>query len=181
MSGAAYAWYKWLMKGDLVYTWEAFLNALLFQFGTTLYEDPRAALKELKQTSTVAEYQARFEELSTKVTAGLPETWFISFFIADLKDYLRCELLLAQPQSYFHAVSLAKLHEQKHTHMQKSFTFSKPSFSNTTTAPPKSPQASSSTLSNIPSQPFPPPFPQTLSQQPLFLQHLPNPPHSTRN
>lgn len=67
-----------MMKGDFVYTWEAFLNALLLRFGTTLYEDPRVALKELKQ--------GPFEELSTKVT-GLPETWLTSFFIAGLKDH----------------------------------------------------------------------------------------------
>lgn len=60
----------------------------------------------------MADYQTKFEEISTKVT-GLSEQWLISFFVARLQEHLKCELLLAQPTSYYHAVSLDKLHEQK--------------------------------------------------------------------
>lgn len=56
---------------------------LQLRFGTSLYDDLKAALKELKQTNTVSEYQAKFEKISTKVT-GLSEFWLISFFIAEL-------------------------------------------------------------------------------------------------
>lgn len=83
IEGPAYAWYKWMMKNSLVQTWLAFLNALLLRFGTSLYDDPKAALKELKQTNSVSEYQNQFEEISTRVT-GLSEQWLVSFFIAGL-------------------------------------------------------------------------------------------------
>lgn len=86
-------------------TWPDFLNALILRFGTSLYDDPKAALKELKQTSTVTEYQTQFEELSTKVT-GLSEQWLISFFVAGLHDQLKCTLLLAQPATYYQTVLL---------------------------------------------------------------------------
>ena len=36
-----------------------------------------------------------------------------------LQDYLKCELMLAKPDSYVTAVSLAKLHEQKHAAIQQ--------------------------------------------------------------
>lgn len=71
----------------------------------SFYDDPKAALKELKQTSTVAEYQSMFEGISTKVT-GLSEQWLISFFTVGLQKQLKCELLLAQPETYYQAVSL---------------------------------------------------------------------------
>ncbi|KAF7818664.1 Transposon Ty3-G Gag-Pol polyprotein [Senna tora] len=120
MKGAAYAWYKWIVQNSLVQSWDEFLKALLLRFGTELYDDPRVALKQLRQTSSVAEYQAKFEELSTKVT-GLSEQWIISMFVAGLTDQLRCEVMLAQPTSYYQTVSMAKLHEQKQLTMQQSW------------------------------------------------------------
>lgn len=83
------------------------------RFGSSLYEDPKAVLKELRQTDSVSKYHSKFEELSTKVT-GSSEEWLISFFIAGLQGYLMCKLLLAQVETYFHVVSLAMLHEQKY-------------------------------------------------------------------
>lgn len=119
MEGTAYSWYKWVTRNELVQSWTEFLTALQLRFGTSLYDDPKAALKELKQTATVSEYQSKFEEISTKVT-GLGESWLVSFFIAGLNDHLKCDLLLAQPGTYYQAVSLAKLHEQKLLTMQNS-------------------------------------------------------------
>lgn len=88
-----------------------FLKASL-RFGSTLYEDSKAVLMDLKQTETVSKYQAQFEELSMKVN-DLAEHWLISFYIARLEDDLRCELLLAQPTTYYQVISMAKLHEKK--------------------------------------------------------------------
>ncbi|KAF7843766.1 Ty3/gypsy retrotransposon protein [Senna tora] len=77
-----------------------------------LFDYPKAALKDIKQNGSVADYRARFEELATKVL-DIPEPWLISFFIAGLDDHLRDELVVAQPMTYFHTISLAKLYEQK--------------------------------------------------------------------
>jgi len=118
MMGLAYAWYRWSVKNNMIGSREELLVALMLRFGMLLYDYPKAALKELKQTGSVAEYQNQFEELSTKVT-GLEESWLISFFVARLQDHLKCEVVLAQPTTYFHAVSLAKLHEQKYTKLQQ--------------------------------------------------------------
>lgn len=57
IKGSAYAWYKWVMKNSLDQTWPKFLNAFLLRFWTSLYDDPKAALKELKHTDTVTKYQ----------------------------------------------------------------------------------------------------------------------------
>lgn len=91
------------MRNALVQTWTEFLKALLLHFGSSLYDNPKGALKELKQNGTVAEYQTRFEEISTKVTC-LSEMWLVSFFVTGLQEQLKCELLLAQSTSYYQAV-----------------------------------------------------------------------------
>ncbi|KAF7843550.1 ankyrin repeat-containing protein [Senna tora] len=108
MTGPASAWYMWMTQNNQISTWSAFLESLLFRFSSTLYDDARGALKQVVQVSTLDEYQAAFETISTKVT-GLSEEWLISFFVFGLKTHLRCEVLLAQPTTYYQAVSLAKL------------------------------------------------------------------------
>lgn len=70
--------------------------------------------------ATVLEYQSNFEEISIRVT-GLDEHWLVSFFVAGLQEHLKCELLLAQPNTYYQVVSLAKLHEQKANTVHNSF------------------------------------------------------------
>ncbi|KAL1345712.1 hypothetical protein AAHE18_08G137600 [Arachis hypogaea] len=111
--GAAYAWYRWGVNNNIAYTWDSFLEALNARFGKNVFYDPRTALKELKQGGSVEEYQCQFEELSNRVT-GLSEEWIVALFTTGLQEHLKCELLLARPNSYIQAVSLAKLHEQKH-------------------------------------------------------------------
>ena len=113
MVGAAYSWYKWLVRNQYTDDWNEFAEALRNRFGTDLYENLREALKELHQTGSVAEYQQQFEALSNKVH-GLSESWIVSFFIVGLQDFLKCQLCLARPRSYPEAVALARLHEHNH-------------------------------------------------------------------
>ncbi|KAL1356594.1 hypothetical protein AAHE18_05G195900 [Arachis hypogaea] len=114
LTGPAYTWYRWCVNNGITYTWEGFLEALCTRFGRNIFHDPKAALKDLQQHSTVAEYQSQFEDLSNQVT-GLTEDWLVSLFTAGLNDALKCELMLAKPKTYVEAVALAKLHEQKHS------------------------------------------------------------------
>lgn len=60
-------------------------------FKANIYHDPKTALKELKHTTQIFEYQAQIDDLSNKVTA---------FFIASYINYLKCELLLGRSESY---------------------------------------------------------------------------------
>ncbi|KAF7812849.1 Ty3/gypsy retrotransposon protein [Senna tora] len=117
MEGVAYAWYMWSKKNGLFSDWESFLVALRLRFGDSLYNDPRQALKELKQEGTVEEYQGQFETIANKATA-LQEEWLISFFIGGLKDYLKYEVKLSKPTSYYEAVSMAKMLEEREQKME---------------------------------------------------------------
>ena len=60
MVGAAYSWYKWLVRNQYTDDWNEFTEALRNRFGTDFYKNPCEALKELHQTGSVAEYQQQF-------------------------------------------------------------------------------------------------------------------------
>ena len=68
LTGPAYTWYRWGVNNNIDYTWESFLDALSVRFGQNIYYDPKAAIKDLKQVNSVAEYHSQFEELSNQVT-----------------------------------------------------------------------------------------------------------------
>nr|KYP38539.1 hypothetical protein KK1_040202 [Cajanus cajan] len=68
MVGPAYSWYKWLICNHYTQDWGVFVQAMHHRFRSNLYDNPQEALKELKQTGSVAEYQSQFEKLSTKVS-----------------------------------------------------------------------------------------------------------------
>ncbi|KAF7828429.1 Ty3/gypsy retrotransposon protein [Senna tora] len=135
MEGPAYKWYKWICQNKPNLTWNEFLDELLLRFGFTLYENPKTALKQLTQTDSVESYHAQFEALSTRV-AGLSEDWLVNMFVGGLKEYLQYEVQLADPTTYYEAVALAKMHEQKHAkllQMSKSV-YSKPFSGSVTTS-----------------------------------------------
>ena len=128
MTGPTYSWYKWMVQNGYAADWAMFVEALKKRFGSDLYENPQESLKELKQDGSVAEYQAKFEALTTKVQ-GLSEQWLVSFFIAGLSDYLKGQLHLAKPVSYPEAVSIACLHEQNQLALKDSFKIPPSSYS----------------------------------------------------
>lgn len=108
LSGPALIWYKWGVNNNITYTRETFPHALTLRFGSNLFHDHKAAHKELKQVSSIAEYQFHFLKLSNQV-----EEWHIALFIVSLQKHLKCELMMIKPGTYVEAVSWAKLHEQK--------------------------------------------------------------------
>ncbi|KAF7815120.1 Transposon Ty3-G Gag-Pol polyprotein [Senna tora] len=171
MKSAAYSWYKWMSKNGKLKSWQGFIDWVLLWFGSSLYDDPKAQLKDVKQAGgTIADYQARFEEISTKVH-DIPEPWLISFFIAGLDNALRNELIVAQPTSYFQTVSLAKLYEQKFINISSPKPFvpkpfvSKPSFPSTAPLALPAPPPRPIPLSSIPAPTFKSP---SVSSNPPF-------------
>ncbi|KAF7813177.1 retrotransposon-related protein [Senna tora] len=127
---SAYGWYMWSRRNKLFRDWNSFLSALRLRFGDSLYEDPKQALKELMQLNTVEEYQSEFETIVNKAI-GLAKDWLISFFIGGLKEYIKSEVVLAKPTTYYETVSIAKLHEQRHKKVQQE---NQPVFSKSITA-----------------------------------------------
>ncbi|GFS36789.1 hypothetical protein Acr_00g0048060 [Actinidia rufa] len=70
LEGPALSWFKWMHSNGFIESWKGFLKAINLRFRPSLYEDNRGVLSKLQQTTTVANYQAQFEDLSTKYPPG---------------------------------------------------------------------------------------------------------------
>lgn len=75
-----------------------------------MFEDKLQELSHIQQTSSVAAYLERFEELLNDVT-GQSEASLISFFVGGLKPNLCSEINIARPDSLRQAFFLAKVYE----------------------------------------------------------------------
>lgn len=87
-------------------TWEEYVSTLNTRFGTYLYDDPMAELKELKQTGSVMDYHDKFDTL---LNMELAEEYAVSCFISGLKEEIQVPVRMFQPRTLQKALSLAKL------------------------------------------------------------------------
>ncbi|KAF3779453.1 hypothetical protein EJ110_NYTH41429 [Nymphaea thermarum] len=81
---------RWLKHKESVHDWEEFKEALLLRFGESAYVDYDIELRNLKQTSSVQEYQARFENLASMVEWTLKS--LIAAFIRGLKEEIQIDI-----------------------------------------------------------------------------------------
>ena len=90
---------------------EDFTTVLCVRFGLD-YENFDEALAKLRQTGCVCEYQNHFERLPAMMH-NWPESALVGSYIGGLKDEIRTTVKLFQPTSLQHAISLARLQEDK--------------------------------------------------------------------
>lgn len=87
----------------------------------TRFENPETRdvqdlFNKLRQMTTVADYEDKFEELRSLVVQknkGLSEDYFISSFISGLKDHINTSVRMFRPQIFNNAAFLAKQEETK--------------------------------------------------------------------
>ncbi|KAL5803486.1 hypothetical protein ACOSQ3_031944 [Xanthoceras sorbifolium] len=99
------------------FTWKElpckkFTKASLTRFGLTKYDNPSEAFTRLKQTSIVTTYQEAFEKLSHRID-GLSEEFLIGCFIAGLKDEIRVDVKVKNPNAILEAIGVARLIEEQ--------------------------------------------------------------------
>ncbi|GAU18789.1 hypothetical protein TSUD_80780 [Trifolium subterraneum] len=143
MKGEALGWYKWMYLNHELTDWNSFARALELRFGPSTYENHQAQLFKLKQTGTVSEYQAKFEQLGNKVL-GLPADAMLNCFISGLTPEIRNELAIQKPYTISQAIGLAKLLEAKIQETKPRY--SKPFHAHTTKPNVTQPQNSKTTL-----------------------------------
>jgi hypothetical protein len=112
MEGEALTWFQWMHSNGQLVSWPMFLHALELRFAPSQYEDPKGSMFKLCQTTTIKEYQNEFESLANRII-GLPAPFYLSCFISGLKPEICREVQAFQPISLSHAISLAKLQEDK--------------------------------------------------------------------
>ncbi|CAI9102155.1 OLC1v1000377C1 [Oldenlandia corymbosa var. corymbosa] len=70
--------------------------------------------RNLRQTTTVAEYREKFEELRdwmVKIDYGLSEGYLIYSFLTGLNQEIKCSIGSHKPESLYHAYDLARIQE----------------------------------------------------------------------
>lgn len=112
MDGPSLPWFQWHQRAKSFRSWEDFTQQLEVTFGPSEYEDPQEMLVKLTQTSTVADYRQKFDELANRIT-GVSNSFLLSCFIAGLREDIRHEVKAFKPHTLAQTVGLARLQEQK--------------------------------------------------------------------
>ncbi|XP_035541674.1 uncharacterized protein LOC118344675 [Juglans regia] len=111
MDEEALVWYQEALEGGQFRDWDTFARSLLIRFGPTAYDDPMEALTCLKQTGSIAVFQAQFEALSNRLT-GLSDVHKLSCFLSGLKDEIRLPIRMFNPVSLSAVYALSKIQEE---------------------------------------------------------------------
>ena len=111
MEGRALAWYMCIENSKELTSWEGFTRALETRFDPSPYYDPVEALLKLRQTSTVEDFQSRFE-LHAIRTNGLPETFKLACYLNGLREDIKYTVKMCKPTTVTSAFALARMQEE---------------------------------------------------------------------
>lgn len=98
--------------------WKVFQVDVVALFENLVTMDVQDQFNKLKQVSTVADYEYKFEELRVLVLSknkGFNEEYFIASFNRGLKDQSEGPVKMFRPQTLCDVVFLAKQEESKIT------------------------------------------------------------------
>jgi hypothetical protein len=112
MEGRALTWYNWLTDSGYTGGWEDFASALKTRFAPSVFDDPVGTFTTLKQTTTVEDFQNRFEILSNRIQ-GLSEDFKVNTFLSGLKEEIRITITMLKPKDLTTAFGLARLQEEE--------------------------------------------------------------------
>ncbi|WVZ50933.1 LOW QUALITY PROTEIN: hypothetical protein U9M48_002138 [Paspalum notatum var. saurae] len=115
MEGNAAQWFQVYKARQGVGMWAKFVEAVQAKFGVYDYQNAVTELLDLKQTGTVEEYVAAFEELQFQVAVhnvGIDEVCFVSQFMRGLKPELRYGVHSEMPETVEKAIMLAKIQQK---------------------------------------------------------------------
>lgn len=71
-----------MQNNNMLTTWPHFLLALQHCFGPSHFDDPQGDLFKLQQTSSVSDYQSKFENLLTKLLGYLHNFYSVALYPA---------------------------------------------------------------------------------------------------
>ena len=112
LEGGAQLWYIQVQTDEGTPSWRRFSELLNLRYGPPVRSNPMAELMECKRTSTVAEYQDRFEALLPRV-GPLDERQRVQTFTAGLRPPLSIDVQVQNPQTLVLAMNLARTLEQR--------------------------------------------------------------------
>jgi hypothetical protein len=111
MEGKALEWFQGYEISNTDLSWQKFTQDLILRFGPGVFDSPIGQLTKLRQVNDVKEYQEQFEALMARAR-GLTEEFFVECFISGLKDVVRSQVVMFQPNTLSQAIGLALLQEK---------------------------------------------------------------------
>lgn len=112
LEGGAQMWYIQVQADEGTPSWRRFAELLNLRYGPPVRSNPMEELMACKRTSTVAEYQDRFEALLPHV-GPLEERQRVQAFTAGLGPPLSIDVQVHSPQTLILPMNLARTLEQR--------------------------------------------------------------------
>ncbi|KAF3779454.1 hypothetical protein EJ110_NYTH41435 [Nymphaea thermarum] len=111
MTGEATTHYLMFAHDNPDPTWEDYKASLQLQFGDSTFIDYDEDLKNLVQTSTVAEYKRRFDRLAAMVR--WPEKALIGAFKGGLRSDIKRKLKIHRFEKLDECIAMARIYEEQ--------------------------------------------------------------------
>jgi hypothetical protein len=122
---AAAAWLQTVELRGRITSWEVLHQAVCDRFDKDQYQLHMKQLDNLRQTSSVTEYHAKFEQLAHSILLYNPnydDTFLVVRFLSGLKEEIRAPIALHRPRDVDTASALALLQEEELESRRRSFT-----------------------------------------------------------
>lgn len=126
LDGEAIQWYDWFESSRGIPTWTELVDGLMARFGPAEYENVHGELAKIQQTSTVLEYQAKFERLANRAR-DWSEHQLVGTLVEGLKPDIHREDKMYRPPTMTAAISFARLQEERVVECNRSTIRSYPS------------------------------------------------------
>lgn len=93
LDGEAREWYRWLFWNKQLSDWTNFALKVTSRFLKRSLLSAEGRLSKLQQTSTVVDFQARFESIANE-TNDVPESWLVLVFTSGLQADIQIAVLV---------------------------------------------------------------------------------------
>ncbi|KAH0775542.1 hypothetical protein KY290_006953 [Solanum tuberosum] len=97
LDGEALEWYRWLFRNKQLVDWSHFAAKLILRFRKKELEDPEGQLAKLRQSSTVADYQSRFEAMANE-TEDISDPLMMKLFLSGLRLDIKTVVVVISPK-----------------------------------------------------------------------------------
>ncbi|XP_071909625.1 uncharacterized protein [Coffea arabica] len=113
--GKAEIWFQGIKRSKGRTSWEGFCQLVNRRFGDRERRDEVEEFNKLHQTTSVKDYQEKFEELSSLMLIRDPhlsESYFVSSFISGIKEEIKPMVKMLKPATLLEAFEIAEWQEQ---------------------------------------------------------------------
>lgn len=111
MTGKALRWIRGLWRNKLLTTWDRFVEDLHERFGVPNFENKLEDLSRLQQSSMVADYLEKFEELLLNTVGRKSKQILITYFVGGLRPDIKSKLKNLWLEILQQAFAAAKVYE----------------------------------------------------------------------